>query len=58
MYKLKPVFRVPLELQNTCTMYKLKNLHEKTVDAFNKVAEQVNHLPPLRVFAIIHTRLT
>ncbi|VVC31945.1 Hypothetical protein CINCED_3A001315 [Cinara cedri] len=32
MYKLKPVFSVPLELKNTCTVYKLKNLQEKAIN--------------------------
>lgn len=29
MYALKPVFTVPADLQITCPMYKLKNLHEE-----------------------------
>ncbi|XP_025414737.1 aminoacyl tRNA synthase complex-interacting multifunctional protein 2-like, partial [Sipha flava] len=34
MYKLKPVFKVPeaLDVHIACPMYKLKNLHIKTVD--------------------------
>lgn len=33
MYALKPVFAVPADLQITCSMYKLKNLHEQPVAA-------------------------
>ncbi|XP_050437027.1 uncharacterized protein LOC126843507 isoform X2 [Adelges cooleyi] len=48
MYKLKPVFNVPLEIKSTCTMYKLKNLHESAVKMFNKsdkdIIEEIHQL--------------
>lgn len=35
MYKLKPIFGVPIEIKSTCQMYKLKNVHKKAVQVFN-----------------------
>lgn len=55
MYKLKPVFRVPLQIENTCRMYKLKDLQQTsfvgvpTSDKSNEVSfDAVSHFLTIR----------
>lgn len=36
MYKLKPIFKMPIEIKSTCQMYKLKNIHKEAIQVFNK----------------------
>jgi len=55
MYKLKPVFRVPLVIENTCRMYKLKDLQQMSFAEVpkNDKSGKVNVVTVFHLFVLL-----